>query len=62
LDSIQRTAEGYLLNMGITDYKLIRRENKGLYALFEFKAKDASHCLYISRSDRQIIKYERVES
>lgn len=62
LDSVQRTAEGYLLNMGITDYKIIRIENKGLYILFVFKAKDASHRVYISRSDMQIIRYERVES
>ena len=61
LDSVHRIAEDYLLNMGITDYRLVRRENKGLYVLFELRAKDASHYLYISRSDNQIIKYERVE-
>lgn len=60
MDSVQREAENYLLNMGIVDYKIIRREDRGLYVFFMFKSKDASHHLYISRSDVRIIKYEKV--
>lgn len=61
MDSVQREAEIYLLNMGIVDFETIKREDKGLYVFFVFKSKDASHHLYIASSDMKIIKYEKVE-
>jgi len=60
MDSVQREAENYLLNIGIFDFKIIKREDRGLYVFFQFKSKAAVHHLYISRSDMKIIKYERV--
>lgn len=57
---IQREAEKYVLDMGIVDFEVIKREDSGLYVLFVFKSKDASHRLYVSRSDMRIIKYEKV--
>ena len=62
LDSVQRTAEDYLLNVGIGDFEIVKREDRGLYVFFVFKSKDASHRLYISKSDMSIIKYEKVGS
>jgi len=60
VDSVQREAESYLLGLGIADFKLIKREDRGLYVFFLFESKGESHHLYISRSDKRIIKYERV--
>lgn len=60
LDSVQRTAENYLLNIGTSDLEIIEREDRGLYVFFAFKSKDALHHLYVSRSDMRIIKYKKV--
>jgi hypothetical protein len=61
-ESSQRAAEKYLLDIGIIDFEIIEREDRGLYVLFVFKSKGASHRLYVSRSDMRIIKYEKVGS
>jgi hypothetical protein len=60
LESIQGKAEKYLFDIGVVDFKIVKRESRGLYVFFLFKSKNASHRLYISSSDKRIIKYEKV--
>jgi len=59
LDAVQKGAENYLLNLGILDAKITKREDRGLYVFFVFKSKKASHVIHISKSDLGIIKYTK---
>jgi len=60
LDAIQEKAQNYLREVGITDLKILRRENRGPYSLFVFKdEKGQRHHLKIASSDLCIIEYTK---
>lgn len=62
LDRIQEKAEKYLLEIGVKGFKIIRREDKGLYVFFIFRDRDgAEHHLYITSFDLHVIEYERTD-
>ena len=60
LDSVQIAAEDYLRRLGVTHFQLFQRQDRGLYVFFDFKeATGVSHLIYITKSDKQVILYER---
>jgi hypothetical protein len=55
-------AKSYLGSIGINDVKIIKNEDKGLYYRIVYRdSAGFSHVLRISKSDLEIIKYERSE-
>lgn len=61
LDRIQRKAENYLRQIGIVDFRIIRREDRGLYVFFIFKDHSGvAHHLYVTSFDLRVIEYKRV--
>ena len=60
LDRIQKKAERYLIEIGVRDFEIIRREEKGLYVFFIFRDNTgAMHHLYITSFDLRVIEYKR---
>jgi len=58
LDKVQEKAENYLKAKNLLNYKIIKREDRGLYVYLVYKTMKAVHMFYISRFDLEIIKYE----
>lgn len=61
-DLIQKKAEKYLLDIGITDFDITKREDRGLYISFVFKSKKALHYLCVLKSDLGILNYRKRRS
>lgn len=60
LDPVQVAAEAYLRHLGVTHFQLVRKQDRGLYAFFAYEeATGVSHLIYITKSDKLVIKYER---
>jgi len=59
-DDIQARAERYLLSIGISDFGVIRRIDKGPYVEFVFKdGKGHEHKVVITSFDLRILSYEK---
>ena len=59
IDEIVKIAEKRLFKLQIMDTKLIKFNDRGLYVHFMYKGKCEIHHLYYSKSDLQLINYER---
>jgi len=60
LDIVQKKAENYLREIGVLNFEILKREDKGLYVFFIFKDyTNILHHLYITSFDLRIIEYER---
>lgn len=60
LDVTQIAAEDYLRSQGVVDFQIIQKEDRGLYAFFNFKeTTGTSHLIYITKSDKKVIQYQR---
>ncbi len=60
LDSVQMAAEDYLRHLGVIQFQLVQKQDRGLYVFFAFKeATGVSHLIYITKFDKQVIEYRR---
>ena len=60
LDMIQKKAESYLIEIGVTDFEVVRREDRGLYVFLIFRDyKGINHYLRVTSFDLRVIDYRR---
>jgi hypothetical protein len=60
VDIVQKKAERYLTEIGITDFEVIKREDRGLYVLLIFRDnKGDHHRLRVTSFDSHVIDYRR---
>lgn len=60
LDKAQKKAESYLIEIGVTNFEVIRREDRGLYVFLIFRDyKGNLHHIYVTSFDLRVIEYER---
>lgn len=61
LDQIQQKTENYLKAKNIVGFRIIKREDRGLYVRLTYKTTTSFHMFNVSKSDLEIIKYEERE-
>ena len=62
MDSIQGSAERYLEAIGVEQYKIVKRKDKGPYVIFVFQdEKGDKHRLFVTSFDLKIVDYRREE-
>lgn len=61
-DLAQVKAEEYLKHRQLNNFKIIKREDKGLYVYLIYEINGFRHRFHISKSDLEIIKYEERRS
>ena len=62
MDGIQGTAESYLRAIGVKEFKLMKRQDKGPYVTFAFEDEIGNrHTLLVTSFDLKILRYERME-
>jgi len=60
LDTVQKKAESYLIEIGVTDFEVVRREDRGLYVFLIFRDhKGVYHYLRVTSFDSRVIDYRR---
>ena len=62
MDDIQSRAERYLEAIGVEQYKIVKRKDKGPYVIFVFQdEKGDKHRLFVTSFDLKIVDYRREE-
>ena len=62
VDRVQLRAESYLARIGVASFNLVRRDEKGMFVIFSFEdSAGGLHDLHVSKTDSQILRYERRE-
>jgi len=62
LDAVQSFAERYLQSIGVKEFKILMRKDKGPYVQFLFRdKKSCKHIIVVTTFDLKILTYERKE-
>jgi hypothetical protein len=58
IENVQETAENFLRHKGLRDFRITKKDDRGLYTILIYQTSGHMHSFSISNSDLSILRYQ----